>query len=68
MKKTLYTLLFSVLFILHASAQTPLTSAVNISVKTIKGDVIELFPLLDQGKIVVIDLCAAESQSVWALA
>jgi len=37
-------------------AQTPLTEAVNIHVKTIEGETIWLFPLLDdENKIVVID-------------
>lgn len=36
-------------------AQTPLQSAVDFSVKTLKGDIIQLYPLLEQNKIVVID-------------
>ncbi|MDP3444331.1 MAG: T9SS type A sorting domain-containing protein [Ignavibacteria bacterium] len=55
MKRLIYTLLFSIVFFVQAKPQTPLVTAVDISVKTLKGDVINLYPLLDQGKIVVID-------------
>jgi thiol-disulfide isomerase/thioredoxin len=43
------------LFISNLSAQTPLTEAVNFSVKTTESETIQLFPLLDAGNIVVID-------------
>lgn len=36
-------------------AQTPLTEAIDFHVKTLEGDPIYLFPLLDDNKIVVID-------------
>ncbi len=36
-------------------AQTPLTTAPNFSVKTVDGAVIELYPLLDAGKVVVLN-------------
>ncbi len=39
----------------HLSAQTPLTEAIDFSVKTTESEVINLFPLLDAGNIVVID-------------
>lgn len=42
-------------FTTQISAQTPLTEAVDISVKTLDSEIIDLFPLLDEGKIVVID-------------
>ncbi len=54
--KRLFTLLGISLFITtQISAQTPLTEAVDISVKTIESEIVDLFPLLDEGKIVVID-------------
>ena len=49
--------LFIAFFLFSASrfyAQTPLQSAVDFSVKTLKGDIIQLYPLLEQNKIVVI--------------
>lgn len=55
MKKFLF-LFFSVTFIIQSYAQTPLTEAVNFHVKTIDGETIWLFPLLDdENKIVVVD-------------
>ena len=44
---------FIIAFTLHA--QTTLNEAVDFHVKTIEGDPIYLFPLLDNDKIVVID-------------
>lgn len=38
-----------------AKPQTPLTEAVDFQVKTLDSQMIELFPLLEEGKIVVID-------------
>jgi thiol-disulfide isomerase/thioredoxin len=53
----LTTLLFVTLFacFLTSNAQTPLTTAIDFNVKTLDGEIIELFPLLDEGKIVVLD-------------
>ncbi len=53
-------LFFSVLFLFlipfsNLKAQTPLTEAVDFHVKTPEGTTIYLFPMLDSGKIVVID-------------
>jgi len=42
-------------FIGNIHAQTPHTTAPDFSVKTLKGDIIQLYPLLAQGKIVVVD-------------
>lgn len=55
MKKILA--LASSLFLLFrlASAQTPLTTAPDFSVKTLDGTIIQLYPLLDDGKVVVLD-------------
>ncbi|MBE9483816.1 MAG: redoxin domain-containing protein [Bacteroidetes bacterium] len=54
MKKFSYLILF--LFLVNISfAQTQLDTAVNFSVKDIHGNTIELFPMLDEGKLVVID-------------
>jgi thiol-disulfide isomerase/thioredoxin len=50
------TLLLTVFFSLQLiSAQTPLDTAVNFSVKDIHGNTLELFPILDEGNLVVID-------------
>ena len=54
MKKLLF-ILFSAFVITSASAQTLLDTAVNFSVKDVEGNTIELFDILDEGKIVVID-------------
>lgn len=54
MKKNII-FLFSMLFVVSLSAQTPLEEAVDINVKTIQGDVYSLFDILDSGKYVVID-------------
>jgi hypothetical protein len=50
-------LLVSVLFVaaLSINAQTTLDTAVNFTVKDTYGNTFELFDILDQGKIVVID-------------
>lgn len=54
--KKLYTTLFLLLLIFRSTpAQTPLTIAPNFSVKTTSGPIIELYPLLDQGKVVVLN-------------
>ena len=53
--KQISILLFSIVFALLLNGQTPLTEAVNFHVKTIEGETIWLFPLLDDDKIVVID-------------
>jgi thiol-disulfide isomerase/thioredoxin len=55
MKKILYSFLITSLFFLSVKAQTPLTTAVDFDIKILDGTVIELFPLLDQNKIVVLD-------------
>jgi thiol-disulfide isomerase/thioredoxin len=55
MKKILYSILIATLFFLNVKAQTPLTTAVDFDIKILDGTVIELFPLLDQNKIVVLD-------------
>ncbi len=48
--------IISLVFSLGLAAQTTLTEAVDFHVKTIEGEIIDLFPLLDgQNKIVVID-------------
>ena len=54
MKKILLsTLLFIVVLI--GTAQTTLDTAVNFSVKDTYGNTLDLFDILDEGKIVVID-------------
>ncbi|NQT76820.1 MAG: T9SS type A sorting domain-containing protein [Bacteroidetes bacterium] len=54
MKK--FTYLFAFFFVFNITfAQTQLDTAVNFSVKDIYGNTLQLFPLLDDGKIVVID-------------
>lgn len=48
----------SVVFLLlsiSAKSQTPLTYAPDFWVKTLEGQVLELYPILDQNKIVVLD-------------
>jgi len=54
MKKLTYILVFLFSFQL-AFGQTQLDTAINFSVKDIHGNNIELFPILDEGKLVVID-------------
>ncbi|MEE4257280.1 MAG: T9SS type A sorting domain-containing protein [Bacteroidales bacterium] len=53
--KKLTLLLILLLTIKFASGQTQLDTALNFSVKDIYGNTIELFEILDEGKIVVID-------------
>jgi thiol-disulfide isomerase/thioredoxin len=54
MKKFTYLLAF--LFLVKiAAAQVPIDTAINFSVKDIDGTKIELFSILDEGKLVVID-------------
>ena len=55
MYKSFSLILFFTLFVKVLIAQTPLTTAPNFSVKTVDGAVIELYPILDQGKVVVLD-------------
>lgn len=51
-----FTYLFAFFFVFNITfAQTQLDTAVNFSVKDIYGNTIQLFPLLDDGKIVAID-------------
>ncbi len=54
MKKNILLFLF-VLAIFQGNSQTTLDTAVNFSVKDIAGNTIELFDILDEGKIVMID-------------
>jgi len=54
MKKILSLILIS-LFSPVLDAQTLLDTAVNFTVKDVEGNNIELFSILDQNKIVVID-------------
>ena len=53
--RKLVLIITSFVFIQHCMAQTPLTEALDFHVKTIEGEPIYLFPILDDGKIVVID-------------
>ncbi len=53
--KILYTLLFISFIIPASQAQTPLTQAVDFTVKTIEGETLHLFEYLDNGQLVVID-------------
>jgi len=55
MKQLLSFLLLFTLMGHFTIAQTPLTTAPNFNVKTVDGAVIELYPLLDAGKVVVLD-------------
>ncbi|KAF0131238.1 MAG: peroxiredoxin [Bacteroidetes bacterium] len=51
-----FTIIFLfVFFIGNVYSQTPHTTAPDFSVKTLKGDIIQLYPLLAEGKIVVVD-------------
>ncbi len=54
MKKYILLLLLLITF-QYAHSQTPLDTALNFTVKDIYGEQIELFPILDEGKFVVID-------------
>ncbi len=55
MNKYTLTFLISLFFSAAALSQTPHTTAPDFSVKTLKGDIIQLYPLLSENKIVVID-------------
>lgn len=52
--KTLFLLLLTYVGI-SSQSQTPYTTAIDFNVKTLEGEIIELFPLLENDKIVVID-------------
>jgi len=54
MKKILLALVMLV-FVFALSAQTLLDTALNFTVKDTYGNTIELFDILDEGKMVVID-------------
>lgn len=54
MKKNILLLFFVSLF-MGGIAQTTLDTAVNFSVKDTYGNTLDLFEILDDGKIVVID-------------
>lgn len=54
-KKLHLTFMVLILVLSNISAQTPLTSAPDITVKTIKGDIISLYSLLAENKVVVVD-------------
>lgn len=53
--KLLSTLIISLVLILPASAQTGITTALDFTVKDVKGNQHHLFDYLDEGKLVVID-------------
>ncbi len=53
-KNIVFTLLLS-LGLFGASAQTPLTVAKDFTITTVEGNEIQLFDLLDQGKLVLLD-------------
>lgn len=56
MKKSFYTILFSLLLSLGLQAQTPLTEAIDFQVKDIHGELQDLFTILDEEqKHVLID-------------
>lgn len=55
MNKYTLTVLISLFFSTVALSQTPHTTALDFSVKTLKGDIIQLYPLLSENKIVVVD-------------
>jgi hypothetical protein len=52
-KSLLFAFLFGIL--LSGAAQTTLDTALNFSVKDTEGNTLELFEILQEGKIVVID-------------
>ena len=54
MKKLIF-ILFSAFTIASVSAQTTLDTAVNFTAKDVYGNTIELFDILDEGQMVVID-------------
>jgi thiol-disulfide isomerase/thioredoxin len=55
MKKIFLYLLLLIFGFQHTSAQTPLSEAIDFSAKTLEGNMIYLFELLDEGKIVVVN-------------
>ena len=55
MKRLVLSSLLLLLFSNFSKAQTALTEAEDFTVKTLDGDLIELFALLDEDKIVVLD-------------
>lgn len=55
LNKYLFLLLTLLLLQTATQAQTPLTTAPDITVKTLKGDIIQLYSLLAENKVVVID-------------
>lgn len=54
MKKNLFTLVFTVL-LLAGMGQTTLDTALNFNIKDTYGNTLNLFDILDEQKIVVID-------------
>lgn len=54
MKRLLFIILSS-LIVLTSSAQTLLDTAINFTVKDTYGSTINLYDILDEGKMVVID-------------
>lgn len=54
MKKTLLIFVF-LASVLASAAQTTLDTALNFSVKDTEGNTLELFDILNQGQLVVID-------------
>lgn len=54
MKRLIFTVLSS-FFVLSISAQTLLDTAINFTVKDTYGNNLDLFEILDEGKMVVID-------------
>jgi hypothetical protein len=58
MRKTLLAVIIW-MFAFTLSAQTLLDTALNFSVKDTYGNTIELFEILDEGKMVVIDFFSA---------
>jgi hypothetical protein len=58
MKKHILFILF-IFAIFQGNGQTMLDTAVNFSVKDINGNNIELFDILDEGKIVMVDFFSA---------
>ncbi|MBK9291408.1 MAG: redoxin domain-containing protein [Bacteroidetes bacterium] len=53
--KKFFTVLLIFMALGRTNAQTPLTIAPDFSVKTVEGAVIQLYPLLDAGKVVALD-------------
>ena len=55
MKKLILSFIISLSFFGSVLSQTTLDTALNFTVKDVNGINIELFDILDEGKIVVID-------------